>query len=316
MKAKAEYIKTQLSNVYYPQISYDTFCVNLRNGRFNRLCYEVYKAGVMVNNDSSPLMRFAANVYASYEIAWYLLVEGHFYKDWGLECIGSEICLVSPSYSKEGEKSCLFMENDSLGTMLSMLWLILMRVDLNDENITFCKNARDLRIAVCYQIRKFLIANIRDLSFLENLCKAFDIHMRPQCMLPIEERVGLLSLDAVVNGNVRYSLSRIRKYTDATYEEIGQAIIRISSDIKSECHWNAITIVLMNIDTFRRFIDEKYPHKEGKSKDKVKKFIVYEIAELINTDREKLYENVRHAAGTYSHVQQKFRSILEEILTT
>ena len=309
--------RVKISNVYYPQISIEDFIQNFKHDKFCKLCLNAYtKKGEVI--DESSLVGFIISAHYAYEIAWGLLIQGNYKPDWGFKYIGSENYLISPTYNKESTESWILLNPQGWEIMFPILWLIIKRIDFRDKKTTYCENVNSIRMAICYQIKKFLIDNKSNLSFFKELINTFEVHDTPFAILPIEKEVGIRSIEHVMYKTSNQPCKRGRKYTEATDEEVNDAIQQIASLITICRHWNGVIEVLYNIPTFLKRIEDKYPHRGGQHEKRIKKFIVAEIEEQAKrADRrwEEIYNHVKSLKETYPKVQEQFRSILEKRLT-
>lgn len=318
MEMNMKDFRVKISDVYYPQMSNENFIQNFKHDKFCKLCYDAYvKNGEKTDNTS--LVDFALHIHSAFEIAWGLLIDGNYKPDWGVKFIGSENYLVSPTYPEGSTESWLFIAPEGREIMFPILWLILKRIDIHDGNVTYCEEVNSIRMALCYQIKKLLIDNKSNLSFFKELIKTFEIHDNPSAILPIEKEAGIRSIEHVMFGVSKQSCKKTRKYTEATDEEVNGAIQQIASYITVCRHWNGVIEILCKIPSFLKRIDDKYPHKGGQHETRIKKFVVTEIeeqAKRVDIRWEKIYNHVKSLTEPYPKVQEQFRSILEEILTT
>lgn len=302
------------------------------NGVFNRVCYDVFKENWDRSKDELEEF-FLPCIQSAYRTAWNLLVKMDYNADWGTDDKD-----VNKFISPAGE---IFKEppvfcSAFLQAMLPILYHILKNISSNYSDW----KRENIKNAVCFQIRRKLVTPLGEYKYFADLNEAFG-HSKVDILSvalesnSLETAVGCAKTAAMIayfeknkrradgiiltNPIENNTHVKVREYTEATNDEVDEAIRRIAPIITAKRHWNGVVLVLLEISAFRSRIDVKHPHRGGQHEKQIKKFVVAEIeeqAKKIDSRWGKIYNDVKSLKETYPKVQKQFRSILEEILTT
>ena len=113
------------------------FCESLRlqdylndadNGDFNKVCYDTVKS--FLGEDHRTEVFFSRCACMAYELAWSLLVNKEYNKDWGSRKGESFEIVMSPTCDVEFIDDKPLRESKFLRIMLPILWHILQKTDL------------------------------------------------------------------------------------------------------------------------------------------------------------------------------------------
>lgn len=93
----------------------------------------------------------------------------------------------------------------------------------------------------------------------------------------------------------------------ASEEQVAEAIKRIAPSMKEKKKWwKAVTDELRLIPSYMEKINREYPHRGGKHKKQVLKFLADEIEK--HTECTKLYESIKKVDDDYPEIRSEFRS--------
>lgn len=327
-------IKVFLGDELNTLYSAKEYLIDVHNGAFNNICYEAIKKHWVVKADGVTTDGIFRRCMAkAYMLAWELLVDEIYNQDWGWKGTNTMGFFASPSCDSEVLDDSPLHKSKYLRMLFPILWHLLQRIDIDKA---YGDSAVCIRDAVCYQIKKQFVDTGADSTFFKELNKAFGVCGNELLIRPGEKHYGERAISASVfkketkdlvlhirsrrdmfhpTRPPRINLHDKRQPTEATNDEVNEAILKMKPSIKAKFHWSGVIAVLETITAFRVRIDDKYSHRRGQHENQVKKYIVKEIAELIEEDADKLYNSVKHTTHSYVDVSARFEAILKNILT-
>ena len=304
------------------------------NGDFNKVCYDTVKS--FLGEDDRAEVFFTRCSCTAYELAWRLLVNKEYNKDWG-SCKGESSegelyeVVTSPSCDVECIDDKPLYESKYLRILLPILWHILQKTELVINGF-YDKEAEIIRDAVCYQIIKFFITDYANTTFFKNLNEAFGMprskfSIQSNEIMRGERWVLEAHLITMSRGYAVYPLvEHDEQDAEGVYEKhdrdegyFKKSIQEIMPLIETQTSWRAVVDVLMDTPLYTFTIDEKYPHRGGVHKTQIMKYVVKDIADVLglsDKECENLYNSIKRSHRDYPRIQECFQSILNKNLTT
>lgn len=314
------------------------FCESLRlqdylndadNGDFNKVCYDTVK--IFLGEDHRTEVFFSRCACMAYELAWSLLVNKEYNKDWGSRKGESFEIVMSPTCDVEYIDDKPLSESKFLCVMLPILWHILQKAELV-RNGSYDKEAEIIRDAVCYQIIRIFITDYANTTFFKDLNEAFGMprskfYIQSNEIMRGERWVLEAHLITMSRGYLVYPLvEHDEQDSKSVYEKqdrdegyFKKSIREILPLIETQASWRTVVNVLMDTPFYTSSIDEKYPHRKGEHKNKIMKYVVKDIADalgLSDKECENLYNSIKRSHRDHPRIKDNFQSILNKNLTT